>query len=89
MANVGAEIGSTMRWKNKGNAQMSKNAFFRGLELLDYTIQDKKNVNSLKEIVRVREALLDYFLGDNIYKSSDLLWEKYFHFFNVVTRKDH
>jgi hypothetical protein len=67
---------------------MSKNAFFRGLELLDFTIQDKKNLNSLKEIVRVRESLVDYFMGENIYKSSDLLWEKYFHFFKVATRKD-
>ena len=87
MANVGAEIGRTIKWRSKGNVEMSKNAFFRGLELLDLTINDKKNKNSLKEILRVREALVDYFMGENIYKSSDDLWEKYFYFFNLAARR--
>lgn len=88
MANIGAEIGRTINWKKKGNRQMSINALHRGLELIDFTIDDKKNKNSLKEILRVREALVDFFLGDNIYKSSDATWEKYFHFFNLAARKN-
>ena len=88
MANIGAEVGRTINWKKKGNIQMSKNALYRGLELLDLTINDKKNKNSLKEILRVREALVDYFLGNNIYKSSDKIWEKYFYFFNFSARKN-
>ncbi len=47
---------------------------------------DKKNINSLKETLRVRELLVDYFLGDNIYHSSDKNWEKYFYPFNFVAR---
>jgi|ERR1039457_1742014 hypothetical protein len=89
MANIGAEIGRTINWKKKENIQMSLNALYRGLELIDLSINDKKNKNSLKEILRVREALIDYFLGDNIYKSSDKIWEKYFYFFNLAARKNH
>lgn len=89
MANIGAEVGRTINWRKKGNISMSTNAFYRGLELLDFTINDKKNSNSLKEILRVREALVDFFLGDNIYKSSDNIWEKYFYFFNRAARKNH
>lgn len=88
MANIGAEVGRTIQWKKKGNHQMSVHALYRGLELLDLTINDKKNKNSLKEIVRVREALVDYFLGDNIYKSSGEIWEKYFLHFNIAARKN-
>lgn len=89
MANIGAEIGRTINWKKKGNNMMSTNALYRGLELLDFTINDKKNKNSLKEILRIREALVDFFLGDNIYKSSNVIWEKYFHYFNLAARKNH
>lgn len=88
MANIGAEIGRAMNWKKKGNLQMSKNALFRGLELLDLTINDKKNKNSLKEILRTREALVDFFMGDNLYKSSETIWGKYFYYFNFLARKD-
>lgn len=52
---------------------MSINALYRGLELIDFTINDPKNKNSLKEILRVRAALVDFFLGDNIYESSDVI----------------
>ena len=89
MANIGAEIGRTINWKKKGNYEMSSNALYRGLELLDLTIKDKKNKNSLKEILRVREALVDFFIGDNIYKSSDEIWKKYFYYFNFDARKNH
>ena len=88
MANIGAEVGRTIKWKQK-NTQMSTHAFYRALELLDLTINDKKNKNSLKEIVRVREGLIDFFLGDNVYKSSNELWEKYFFYFNLAARKNH
>ena len=88
MANIGAEVGRTIKWKDKGNKEMSIHAFYRALELLDFTINDKKNSNSLKEILRVREALVDFFLGDNVYKSSNEIWEKYFFYFNLLSRKD-
>lgn len=89
MANIGAEVGRSINWRKKGNTEMSINALYRGLELIDFTINDKKNKSSLKEILRIREALVDFFLGDNIYKSSDSIWEKYFHFFNMAARKNH
>ncbi len=89
MANVGAEVGRTINWKKKGNTDMSTNALYRGLELLDLTIKDKKNRNSLKEILRVREGLVDFFMGNNIYKSSDEIWNRYFHYFNLAARKNY
>lgn len=89
MANIGAEVGRSINWKKKGNTNMSMSALYRGLELLDLTINDKKNKNSLKEILRVREALVDFFIGSNIYKSSNSIWERYFYYFNLAARKNH
>lgn len=88
MANIGAEVGRAINWRKKGNEDMSKNAFYRALELIDFTINDLSKRNSLKEILRVRETLVDYFAGDNIYKSSDEGWNKYFYPFNFAARNN-
>ena len=87
MANIGAEVGRAIFWRKKGEEKMSKNAFYRALELIDFSINDIKNRNSLKEILRLRELLVDYFCGNNIYHSTDQDWEKYFYHFNLATRK--
>jgi hypothetical protein len=88
MANIGAEVGRAISWKKKNNPKMSTNAFYRALELIDLTIEDKKNINSLKEILRLRELIGDYFLGKNIYHSDERFWEKYFYPFNLAARKE-
>ena len=89
MANIGAEVGRAINWRNKKNNEMSKNAFYRALELIDFTVDDNKNINSLKEILIMRELLVDYLMGDNIYHSTDKSWEKYFYPFNFAARKSH
>ena len=45
MANIGAEIGRAINWRKKDMA-MSTASLYRGIELLDATIQDKKNRKS-------------------------------------------
>lgn len=84
LGNVGADIDRTIRWKNKGNAQASQQAFFRALELLDLTIRDPKNKKKLRELVRSREALIDHFVYDNEYNTTDQAWSNYFFQFNYA-----
>lgn len=86
LANIGSEIERTIKWKEKGNSDLSDKAFIRALELLELSIDDQKNRNRLKELVRLYEVLVDYFAGDNSYKSSDKLWRKYFYGFNYMVR---
>ncbi|MDD4996002.1 MAG: hypothetical protein PHW15_00795 [Patescibacteria group bacterium] len=88
MANVGSEVGRTMSWKEKGDNEYSQKAFARALELLDLTIEDRKNRSKLKEIVRLREVLVDYFFGENQYGSSNRLWHNYFYAFNFAARRN-
>ena len=85
MTNIGTEIGRAINWKNK-DEKMSRASFERGLELLDLTIEDPKNKKRLKELLRVRETLSDYFMFDNIYGSSDEKWNNYFYSFNYAAR---
>jgi len=86
MANVGSEVHRTISWRER-NAEYSRTALYRALELIDLTVEDPKNVKGLKEILRVREALVDYFLYDNIYRSTDDSWEKYFYAFGVAANR--
>lgn len=89
MANIGSEVFRTISWKNKNNPQYSRDAFWRALELIDLAVADPKNRFRLKEILRMRECLVDYFVGDNEYKSTDKSWQKYFYAFNWAARKNY
>lgn len=84
LANVGSDIIRTIQWKKKGDVAYSKKAFERALELLDLTIADPKNKGRLKEPLRVREALVDHFVFDNEYGTTDESWQNYFFAFNYA-----
>ncbi len=83
LANVGADVDRAIQWKNT-NHKYSQQAFDRALELLDLTIADPKNKKRLKEICRARYLLVDHFLYDNEYKSTDKEWQDYFFQFNYA-----
>lgn len=78
LANVGSEVERAISWKEKGNEKYSKKAFERMLELLALTKNSCKDEARLVEVSRVYELLVDYFLGENIFGSTDELWRKYF-----------
>ena len=48
MANVGSEVERAISWKDKGNPDYSRQAFYRALELMELTIADEKNKNGLR-----------------------------------------
>jgi len=86
MANIGSEVFRTMSWRQK-NREYSQLAFERALELLDLTLEAVTNSGPrLKELTRLREVLVDYFLFDNVYGSSNKCWETYFGVFNYAAR---
>lgn len=86
MANIGSEIERAINWQKKNNKSYSQQAFERGLELLDLTISDRKNIKRLKELTRAREILADYFAFNNDYHSTDKSWKNYFYSFNYASR---
>ena len=84
LANVGTDVARAIQWRKRGNAESSLQALERALELLEFTIADKKNKRQLRELVRVRANLADYFLGINECASTDESWQKYFFNFNYA-----
>jgi hypothetical protein len=86
MANVGSEVGRAINWRAKGKPDLGMRAFERALDLLDLTIADPGNRGRLRELLRVREALADFFVFDNTYHSSPESWERYFRFFLLAAR---
>jgi len=86
MANIGADVGRAMNWKKKGNSLHSQNAFYRALELIDLSVEDKRNYNRLGELLRMREMLVDYIMGNNMYRSTESLWNSYFLRYAVAAR---
>lgn len=83
MANIDAEIGRTINWREK-DKNKSISAFERGLELLDLTISDPKNRKGLKELCRLREMIADYFYFKNEYSSTSRSWQNYFYPFSYA-----
>jgi hypothetical protein len=86
MANIGSEVFRASKWQKEGNHEYSKLAIDRALELLDLTISDSRHSKRLKEIVRLREFLVDYFFGTNQYHSTEEYWNSYFFAFNYAAR---
>lgn len=87
LANTGSEVERALNWSAKGRPDYTQNALERALELLDLTIADPKHhgrLGRLKELTRLREVLLDYFVGENQFGSSGASWRSYFHPFGVA-----
>ena len=89
MANVGSEVERALNWKTKRNVIYSQKAFERALELMDLILDSVKSFTRLKEIARLREAIVDYFFGTNQFMSTETLWKKYFSNFTYAARKNY
>ncbi len=89
LANIGSEIERALTWHAKNNAAYSQNAFERALELVDLTLENVSGFARLKEIARMREAMVDYFAGTNQFGSTEASWRQYFLHFNYAARRDH
>lgn len=81
LANIGSEVERALAWREKNNAEYSRRALDRALELLGLTIEDPRHRDRLVELTRLREALLDYFVGDNLFGSTERSWRRYFYAF--------
>lgn len=89
MANIGSEVERTLNWQAKGNLSYSQKAFERALELLDLTLDHATGPGRLKELARLREAMADYFIGPNQFKSTETSWRRYFLPFAYAARSHH
>lgn len=85
MGNIGSEISRAVNWRGKSR-ESYENATDRALDLLDLTIADKRWQTRLKEIVRVREFLVDAIFGGKEYNSTFEDLNRYFFYFALAAR---
>ena len=89
MANIGSEVERALNWQIKDNTAYSQKAFERALELLDLTLASTAVPARFKELARVREAIADYFVGENQFRSTGISWRRYFLPFAYAVRSRH
>ena len=87
MGNIGSEVGRARKWQHK-NQKLFENSFFRAMELLSLTIDDKRWQSSLKELCRLKEVLGDAYYGGELYNSDFASLEKYFYHFALAARSN-
>jgi len=88
MANIGSEVERALNWRAKHNDDYCRQAFERSLELIDLSLDSVKGFSRLKELARLREAIVDYFFGTNQFVSTEELLRKYFLNFTYAARKN-
>jgi hypothetical protein len=85
LGNMGCEVGRARKWQHK-NQKLFESSFFRAIELLSLTIDDKRWRYRLKELCRAKEVLGDAYYGGKLYNSDFASLEKYFNHFAVAAR---
>ena len=78
LANIGSEVSRALRAHAAGNPDRTWNALTRALELFDMTAADDRWRGRRKEILRAREVVCDYLVGDNQYRSTADSLDRYF-----------
>ena len=77
LGHVASEISRARHWQEEGNDTSRNLALERALELLDLTIADDRFRNRLKEILRLREVICDWYSGEKNYPISAHSLEEY------------
>lgn len=89
MSHIGSEVERALNWRAKQHPVYCDKAAERALELVDLTLETAHTFPRLKEVSRVREALVDYFFGANQFQSTDASWRAYFSCFTYAARKQY
>jgi hypothetical protein len=87
LGNIGSELSRAFKWKEKGEDSYVQHAFYRALELIDLTVADPRWRYRLKELLRLREALCEYFYGDNRYRIDPKMVNKEFLYYAYAARR--
>ena len=89
MAHIGSEVERALNWQAKNNSIYSQKAAGRALELLDLALEAAETFPRRKELARLREAVVDYFFGENQFQSTETSWRAYFSHFTYAVRRNH
>jgi hypothetical protein len=88
LGNVGSEFERAASAYQRGDRERFEKAFERMLELLDLTVEDPKwqTGRRLKELLRLREEVCDFFHGNQTFGTPIETLRKYFLHFGIAAR---
>ncbi|MBI4372930.1 MAG: hypothetical protein HY585_04315 [Candidatus Omnitrophica bacterium] len=89
MANIGSEVERALNWQAKNNSAYCQKASSRALELMDFALDQAATFPRRKELARLREAIADYFFGENRFQSTEASWKAYFSPFTYAARRNY
>ena len=78
ISHIGSEVERAIRYKNKGNTQRMTMFCEKAIEFLRLSISDPKNKHRIQEFEFCIEELKDYFMGENVYQTTDEMLKKYY-----------
>lgn len=87
LGNAGSEVSRALRARAIGNEARERSALRRFLELMDLTIADDRLRGRRRELCRAREVVCDFFVGDNVYRSTPESLDRYFLAFAKAARR--
>lgn len=86
LANIGSEVYRAINWKEKQRDDYANLAFNRSLELFDATKDTPLTYSQIKELCRLHEIWVDFYAGNNRYKSDKKFFSNYFNFITVRSK---
>lgn len=78
ISNIGSEVARALRYKKKGDFQKARNFANKAIEFWLLSEEDPKNRHRLGEFNCAVEELRDYFLGENIYQTTETMLTRYY-----------
>ncbi len=78
ISNIGGEVNRAIRWKKKNDTAKMLSFYKKAIELLRLTQKDPKNAHRIGELQNCEEELADYFLGENLYGTTEDILNKYY-----------
>ncbi len=67
MGNIYSELSRAESWEKRNDIEAKINSLDRALELINFTLSDKRFKNRLKEVARLKELVADHYLGGRVY----------------------
>ena len=78
ISNVGSEVHRAIRWKNKGDVQKKNSFCMKAIDFLEIMKTDPKNKYRIGELDCCIDELKDYFMGENVYHTTEEQLMKYY-----------
>ena len=87
LGNVASELSRAIKFKDHDDIEHMNSSLWRLLELLELTIDDRKNKSRLRELCRFREVLCDWYCQTRLYDVDPESLKNYALNFAMLARK--